>query len=246
MILRQVMLCIKIKLYIKLSQSQLHTSLRETIMDKFSNKIQLKDLSSSSEGEHFLDFEINKGKPHAKDNVLWELIKFAILALLIVIPIRIFIAQPFIVNGNSMVPTFEHSEYLIVDEISYRLSAPERGDVIVFRYPRDRSKFFIKRIIGLPNDTVIIEGSQITIKNDGVPDGFLIDEPFVKNKSTNFLETTLGDNEYFVMGDNRTASSDSRIWGPVERKEIVGRVVLRLIPLNALSYLPGNYNLDNT
>lgn len=185
-----------------------------------------------------------KHKDHPrKENTFWELVKFAILALLIVIPIRAFIAQPFIVNGNSMVPTFQNGEYLIVDEISYRFNEPERGDVIIFRYPKDKTKFFIKRIIGLPSDTVIIKGNTITIKNEEFPNGFALYEPYIEHKSSNNLKTELEDNEYFVMGDNRTASSDSRVWGPLQRKLIVGRALIRLIPLTEAAYLPGDYKL---
>ena len=95
----------------------------------------------------------------------WELLKFALVALLIVIPIRAFVAQPFVVNGDSMVPTFSNNEYLIVDEISYRFVDPQRGDVIIFRYPRQPSKFFIKRIVGLPNETVVIDDHDVFINN---------------------------------------------------------------------------------
>src|SRR3990167_2019370 len=97
-------------------------------------------------------------KPQSGWQSFLELIRFAVIAVAIVIPIRLYIAQPFIVSGSSMVPTFENSEYLIVDEISYRLGDPERFDVVVFKYPRDTSKFFIKRIIGLPNETVDLKG----------------------------------------------------------------------------------------
>jgi signal peptidase I len=176
-----------------------------------------------------------------KENSVWEIVKFALLALIIVIPIRTFIAQPFIVSGSSMVPTFENGEYLIVDEISYRLNEPRRGDVIVFRYPKDTSKFFIKRIIGLPNDTVIINGQTITIKNSEHPEGITLSEPYVKNHSTNEISSTLGEDEYYVMGDNRSASSDSRIWGTVPKKNIIGRAFLRVFPIGKADVMPGEY-----
>jgi len=175
----------------------------------------------------------------------WEMVRFAILALLIVIPIRTFVAQPFIVSGNSMVPTFHDNEYLIVDELSYRFNEPKRDDVIVFHYPKDTTKFFIKRIIGLPGDTLTIDGSKVTIKNDKNPEGFVMDEPFVKNQSSNQLSITLGEGEYFVMGDNRIASSDSRIWGTLPKNLIVGRAFIRLLPLSNIGYLPGSYSLNN-
>ncbi|MFA4975617.1 MAG: signal peptidase I [Candidatus Paceibacterota bacterium] len=171
----------------------------------------------------------------------WELVRFALIAMIIVIPIRVYIAQPFIVSGSSMVPTFEDGQYLIIDEISYRLNDPQRDDVIVFRYPNDTTKFFIKRIIGLPNETIDIKGSTITITNASHPQGFVLDQPFIKNTSENNTHFELKDNEYFVMGDNRSASSDSRYWGAVPKKLLIGKVFLRLLPVNKIGVLPGNY-----
>lgn len=171
----------------------------------------------------------------------WELARFAIIAIAIVVPIRIFIAQPFIVSGSSMVPTFEDGQYLVVDEISYRLSDPERDDVVIFKYPNDTKKFFIKRIIGLPNETVDIKGNEVTIINKEHPDGFKLDQPYVKNTTNNDIHFELKNDEYFVMGDNRIASSDSRYWGAVPKKLLVGRAFLRLLPINKIGILPGNY-----
>jgi signal peptidase I len=174
-----------------------------------------------------------------------ELIFFALVSLAIVAPIRIFIAQPFIVSGSSMFPTFENSEYLIVDELSYRLGDPQRDDVVIFRYPNDTTKFFIKRIIGLPNDTIDIKGGVITITNKANLNGFTLKQPFIKNPSTgDNIHFVLKDNEYFVMGDNRNASSDSRYWGAVPRQLLIGRAFLRLFPLNKIDILPGNYKQE--
>lgn len=170
-----------------------------------------------------------------------ELIFFALISLAIVAPIRIFIAQPFIVSGSSMFPTFENSEYLIIDEISYRLSNPERNDVVVFRYPNDTKKFFIKRIIGLPDETIDIKDGEITVRNREYPDGFTLEQPFIQNHSSENVHFELKDNEYFVMGDNRNASSDSRYWGAVSRKLLIGRAFLRLFPINKIDFLPGDY-----
>lgn len=170
----------------------------------------------------------------------WELLKYATLALLIVIPIRLFIAQPFIVSGTSMVPTFDDGEYLIVDEISYRFNDPARGDVIIFRFPVDPTKFFIKRIIGLPGETVAIQGSRILVTNDEHPEGIILDEPYISHRSNNSMAVTLGDGEYFVMGDNRSGSSDSRAWGPLDEKYIVGRAFLRLLPIAHAGIFPGH------
>lgn len=172
---------------------------------------------------------------------LGELGRFALLAIIIVIPIRIFIAQPFIVSGSSMFPTFENSQYLIIDELSYRFSEPQRDDVIVFRYPNDTTKFFIKRIIGLPNETVDIKNGVVTIINKEHPEGFVLTEPYIHNQITSDDKFKIKDKEYFVMGDNRNASSDSRFWGAVPRNLLIGKVFIRLFPVNKISILPGNY-----
>lgn len=181
------------------------------------------------------------------EHPILEIIRFSIIALLIVIPIRMFVAQPFIVSGASMEETFFHNEYLILDQISYHLGQPERGDVAIFRYPQDPSKFFIKRIIGIPGDTVVIEGDQISIINETYPDGVELDEPYIKEMNTaTFLTETLGEREYFVMGDNRNESSDSRVWGVLQEEKIIGRAFLRLFPPNTVSVFPGAHPLLET
>lgn len=186
--------------------------------------------------------EISNGmeKENKKESP-WEFIRFSIIAVAIVIPIRIFIAQPFIVSGSSMFPTFENGDYLIIDEISYRISNPKRFDVIVFRYPNDKKKFFIKRIIGLPNEKINIEGSIVIITNNQYPNGLTLEQPYVKNESSNNEHFELGENEYFVMGDNRSASSDSRYWGALTKNLIIGKAFLRLLPIDNIDLLPGSY-----
>lgn len=180
-------------------------------------------------------------KPSTIDSI-WEVIRFAIIALAIVIPIRAFVAQPFVVSGSSMSPTFHNGEYLIVDQLSYNLGHPHRGDVVIFRYPKDPSKFFIKRMIGLPGETIRIEGSQVTIINEEYPNGFVLTEDYVEFATSNQEEITLGEDEYFVMGDNRAASLDSREWGPVPEENLTGKAFLRLLPTPA--YKPGAVNLE--
>lgn len=171
----------------------------------------------------------------------WELVRFILLALLIMVPIRMFVIQPFVVSGSSMLPTFEDGNYLIVDEISYRLGSPDRYDVVIFRYPNDPKKFFIKRIIGLPNETVDIKKGIVTIKNSENKEGFELDQPYVKNSSQDDSHYELKDKEYFVMGDNRSASSDSRYWGAVPQKLLVGRALVRLWPVGNMDMWPGEY-----
>ena len=170
-----------------------------------------------------------------------EILRFALIALIIVIPIRFFVAQPFIVSGASMMPTFENGQYLIVDQLSYRFTPPQHGDVIVFKYPKDPSKYFIKRVIGIPGDTISINGNVITIFNKTHPDGMQLTEPYVAKMTPNGAETEkLGDNEYFAMGDNRDNSSDSRVWGILQKDLIVGRAYLRLFPFQNIGYHPGS------
>lgn len=169
-----------------------------------------------------------------------ELLQFALIAILIVVPVRLFIAQPFVVSGASMQPTFENGQYLIIDQLSYRFDQPNRGDVIVFQYPYDTTKYFIKRIIALPGETINIDGSNVFIHNDEYPDGFQLDEPYVAHMSMAApFSQTLNEEEYFVMGDNRDQSSDSRVWGVLENDRIVGRALLRLLPVTDAALLPG-------
>ena len=172
----------------------------------------------------------------------WDLLKFAIIALVIVIPIRMWVAQPFVVSGESMFPTFDNGQYLIVDEISYILGSAHRGDVVVFRYPGDPSRFFIKRIIGLPNETISIKNSKVTIVNKDHPEGFTLTEPYINEKNFDGDTYATKADEYFVMGDNRNRSSDSRYWGILPKRLLIGRAFLRLLPVKVISYLPGAYN----
>lgn len=170
---------------------------------------------------------------------LRELIEFILIATIIVVPFRIFIAQPYIVNGASMDPTFKTGQYLIVDQLSYHFEKPKRGSVIIFKYPLDTSFYFIKRVIGLPGETVTIKNGDVTITE---PDGttFPLHEDYITMpKSENFTTTLVG-GDYFVMGDNRLGSADSRIWGPVPEADIVGRPILRLFPLSTFSVYPGD------
>lgn len=184
---------------------------------------------------------LNHIKKHTAKE-LWETIKFIIIAALIVVPIRMFIFQPFIVSGESMYPTFNNGDYLIVDEISYRFHEPKRGDVIVFRYPENPKRFFIKRVIGLPGETVVFKNRSVYIQNEEQPDGIKLSEPYLSQITIPGEETrvTVLPGHYFVMGDNRGFSSDSRAWGQLPKENIIGYAGLRLLPLTALDYKPGS------
>ncbi len=174
-----------------------------------------------------------------------EAVRFAVITLLIVIPIRTFIAQPFLVSGASMAPTFKDGQYLIIDQLSYYLREPRRGEVAIFRYPKDERLFYIKRIIGLPGETITINGTEVSVTTTGGT-VLKLDEPYINPSSLNSLNLSrqLAQDEYFVMGDNRGQSSDSRIWGPVPLKLMKGRVIARLLPLAQAAILPGSVSLE--
>ncbi len=176
-----------------------------------------------------------------QENFLKEILKFTVIAIAIIIPVRTYIAQPFIVSGASMDPTFISGQYLIVDQLTYHLNNPRRGDVIILKNPLNPSIYFIKRVIGLPNETLIMNTGKVTIKNSDFPDGFQLDEKYItrNHRTSDTFEIKLSSTEYFVMGDNRPESSDSRSWGPLDEKFIVGRPVLRLFPFSKASIFPG-------
>jgi signal peptidase I len=190
------------------------------------------------------------GKSDAKNNSAWhavrEWIQVIVVALVIALPIRYLVAEPFIVNGASMDPTFATSQFLIVDRLTYDFNAPKRGDVIVFEYPNDPSVYYIKRIIVLPGESFSIIHGQVFVANQANPKGFFVDGSFVAPDHESFDDistTTMDSTHYFVMGDNRAQSSDSRVWGPLDKHFIIGRPIIRLLPLNTLSILPGEEKL---
>ena len=172
-------------------------------------------------------------------NFSWEILKIVIISLAIIIPIRYFLIQPFFVQGASMEPNFLDGDYLIVDEISYRFEAPQRGEVIIFRYPINQSEFFIKRVIGLPNETIKIQEGRIFIYNQENPKGLILNESTYLSDSytAGDMELTLKDGEYFVLGDNRGSSSDSRRWGALPRNLIIGKAWVRAWPVDRVRVL---------
>lgn len=168
-----------------------------------------------------------------------ETLKIVFVSLLIILPIRYFIVQPFFVRGESMHPSFDDKDYLIIDELSYRFNNPKRGDVIVFRFPQEPSQYYIKRIIGMPEETVEIKEGRVTISNRDNPTGFLLNEPYLGEVTPGEIKIKLDDNEYFVLGDNRDASSDSRRWGPLAKHLIIGRAWFRVWPVNEAGAIQG-------
>jgi signal peptidase I len=181
---------------------------------------------------------------------IFEVVKVFFWALVIIMPIRIFLFQPFFVQGASMEPNFDDGDYLIVNELGYKktdigvegfkitsvtpFKELQRGDVVVFKYPKNPKQYFIKRVVGLPGEQIKIEEGRIVIFNKEYPEGKLLDEEeYLSNdiSTSPSSSRTLKDDEYFVLGDNRQFSHDSRAWGAVNKDEIVGKVLLRAWPL---------------
>jgi len=164
-----------------------------------------------------------------------EIVRIVVISLAIIIPVRYYLIQPFFVRGASMQPNFDNGEYLIIDEISYRFEEPQRGEPIVFKYPKDPSQYYIKRIVALPGETIEIRDKQIIIYNQEFPQGIILDEStYLANGQATWgnVRMELAEDEYFVLGDNRGASSDSRQWGSLPARYIIGRVWLRAWPFN--------------
>lgn len=204
---------------------------KEKIEEENSASNQLNNLSldGTNPAKDFFAFMLDLGKTAA--------IVFVIAFLL-----RYFAVQPYIVDGDSMKPTYQNREYLLAEKISYLIGEPKRGDVIVFNYPKNPRINYIKRIVGLPNETVKIVDSVVTIINDQNPNGFVLTEDYLPpdyktltSDEDGTFEKKIGNNEYFVMGDNREHSSDSREWGVLPKNLIVGRSWVTLLPLDRTS-----------
>lgn len=189
-----------------------------------------------------MDFENYKkigseGKLQDAKAFVWDTIKIIIISLAIIVPIRYYVVSPFFVRGASMEPTFENKDYIFIDKISYRFQDPKRGEVIVFRFPGNTSQFFIKRIVGLPGETIKIKNNEVFIYNDQNPEGFVFDESNYLGKNQKTLGDILmklDDNDYFLLGDNRLQSSDSRQWGATNKTLIIGRVLMRIWPFDKI------------
>lgn len=165
----------------------------------------------------------------------WEVIKTVVISLAIIVPVRYYLIQPFFVKGASMESSFADGDYVLIDEITFQFRQPERGEVVVFRAPNDTSQFYIKRIIGLPGEEVQVKNGQITIFNSKNPNGLVLDESVYLDGGTvtaGDLKTKMSFDEYFVLGDNREHSSDSRVWGVVKKDLVSGRVFFRAWPFD--------------
>lgn len=160
-----------------------------------------------------------------------EIIETVALTLLIFLVIR-FAVQNYLVDGLSMEPSLHNNEYVLVNKLSYLFHAPERGDVIVFHWPIDTSKDLIKRVIGLPGDVITIDSKNVRI------DGVLLNEPYISAPANpSGFKGVVPPNDYFVMGDNRIISDDSRDWGFVPRDFIIGKAVMVYWPVNQWQFI---------
>lgn len=176
---------------------------------------------------------------------VYEVLKLFVFSIVAMLILRNYLISPFFVKGASMEPSFFENEYLIVDEITYRFKPEQRGDIVVFRYPQNQKEFFIKRLIALPGEEVQIVNNQVTIFNKEHPKGFVLDEPYlgegVNTSAANEEKVKVGPNEIFVLGDNRNVSKDSRVFGPVNKSFLIGRVLFRGWPFSRvqLFHAPG-------
>lgn len=172
-----------------------------------------------------------------------------IIGIIIIVKlVQAFLIQPFIVDGASMLPTYHNKEFLLVDKLSYRLTSPARGDIMIFKLYENNNnpyegKHLIKRVIGLPGERVVVKRGITSIYNKANPEGFTLDESYVEYKELNKdVDITLDERHYFVMGDNRAQSYDSRDWGALDETNIKGQVFLRLYPFKQAGYEPGRYS----
>lgn len=172
-----------------------------------------------------------------------ELIKVVVLAGITIVLVRYFLFKPFYVKGQSMEPNFHEKDYLIIDEITYRFREPVRGEVVVFHAP-GIDDFYLKRVLGLPGERVKVEGNKVIVYNDEHPQGIVVEEHYLNEQTNGSITITLEDNEYFVLGDNRDASYDSRRFGAISGDKIVGRVWFRGWPFSRISsFDTPDYNL---
>jgi signal peptidase I len=170
-------------------------------------------------------------EPAPGKSLLREIIETVLLTVIIYVAVN-FATGRFRIEGSSMEPSMHPNQYVLVDKISYMLGAPRRGDVVVFNYPLATERDFIKRVIGLPGETVTVEGGVVMV--DGQP----LEEPYIAAPPTYSNTWVLGADEYFVLGDNRNSSSDSHSWGPLHRQYLIGRAIFVYWPPTLWGLVP--------
>ncbi|MEI6498991.1 MAG: signal peptidase I [bacterium] len=192
----------------------------------------------TTNSEQLNNFTVNNNPAREFFDFIVDLLKTGLIVFVIAFALRYFAIQPFIVDGESMMPNFVNNEYLLAEKISYLIDKPKRGDVIVFKYPKNTSVNYIKRVIGLPGETVKIESDRIVIINAEFPNGIVLSENYIPanfltaTSNNKPLQTVLGNDQYFVLGDNREHSSDSREWGILPKSDILGRAWLTILPFD--------------
>lgn len=201
-----------------------------------------------SEDPRFSTIPAEPEQPERSERILhalWETAKTLGVIALVAVIIRAFLIQPFLVQGESMDPNLQDGNYLLISQISYTLGSPRRGDIVVFKAPPEPDTNYVKRIIGLPGETVRLQNGQFQITNEAHPSGFTLREPYETRDTRTQADGgqtswELGAKEYFVVGDNRIPgrSSDSRNWGPVARNLLIGKVWLRVYPLSEFGTIP--------
>lgn len=167
--------------------------------------------------------------------VVFEFVKTTLTIIILAGIIRLFIIQPFIVDGQSMEPNFHDKNYLITEKVSYKIAAPVRGDVIIFNPPDAPNVNYIKRVIGLPGETVEVKNNDVYINGSKLIEPYLVTGTRNQTFDGKPLRRVLKDSEYFVMGDNRGHSRDSREIGPVPKENIISKTWLILYPFDNLS-----------
>ncbi len=164
---------------------------------------------------------------------IYSLIETILVALVLAIVLYLFIMTPHEVVGNSMHPTYKNGEFLMANKITYRLSDPKRGDVIIFKFSDTQD--FIKRVIGIPGDEVMIKDGKIYINGDMLNESNYLSSSVITNGGEYLHEgqtITIEEGKYFVCGDNRTNSSDSRVFGPIEKEAIKGKAWIVYFPFS--------------
>lgn len=208
---------------------------------------------SKMKGKNNNFFQTLRNNTIVKETV--SLLQILIISLIIIIPIKYFVVEPYVVQGSSMSPNFETANYLIVSKITGKITEIKRGEVLVFVPPKERSdswlKYttyfdprdkYIKRVIALPGERVVLKDHKVFIQKENSSELQELNEPYIKNNgTTKSVDITLSDDEYFMLGDNRGNSFDSEEFGPIKKSDIVGSPILRLYPFTQIGFNPAEY-----